>query len=60
MYEFKKATDSYRVGLTDDEVKLAFGHFDKRGDGTIDYEEFLREVRVSIRNKIFIASPQQL
>jgi Ca2+-binding EF-hand superfamily protein len=46
MYEFKKAAESYRMGLTEEEVKLAFKNFDKRGDGTIDYEEFLREVRV--------------
>lgn len=52
MYEFKKAMDSYRVGLSEDEIKLAFNNFDKRGDGTINYEEFLREIRVRITLKI--------
>jgi Ca2+-binding EF-hand superfamily protein len=46
MEEFKKACRDYRIGLTDEEVKVAFNNFDKRGDGNIDYEEFLREVRV--------------
>ncbi len=46
MYEFRKAAKDYRMGLTDEEIKVAFNNFDKRGDGLIDYEEFLREVRV--------------
>ena len=48
MYEFKKACDSYRIGLTDEDIKIAFDTFDKQGDGQINYEEFLREIRVSI------------
>lgn len=52
MYEFKKAADSYRVGLSEDDVKIAFNTFDSRGDGQIDYEEFLREVRVNYFFKI--------
>jgi Ca2+-binding EF-hand superfamily protein len=46
MSEFRKAMNDYRVGLTDEEVKIAFNTFDKRGDGNIEYEEFLREARV--------------
>jgi Ca2+-binding EF-hand superfamily protein len=47
MSEFKKAMIDYRVGLNDEELKIAFNTFDKRGDGQIDYEEFLREARVN-------------
>ncbi len=46
MYEFKKAMNDYRVGFSEEDTKIAFNTFDKRGDGKIDYEEFLREVRV--------------
>ena len=46
MSEFRKAMNDYRVGLNDEEIKIAFNTFDKRGDGKIEYEEFLREARV--------------
>ena len=54
MGEFKKACKDYRIGLSEEEIKAVFNHFDKRGDGTIDYEEFLREIRVIIYIQIFI------
>jgi len=46
MEEFKKGNNDYRLGLSADDIKLVFSYFDKTGDGCIDYDEFLREVRV--------------
>jgi len=45
--EFKKAVRDYRLGFNDEEVKLVFNCFDKTKNGQIDYEEFLREIRVN-------------
>lgn len=54
MEEFKKACKDYRIGLSEEEVKVVFNNFDKRGDGTINYEEFLREIRVNITLRLII------
>ncbi len=45
--EFTKACKDYRMGLNDEEIKVAFNAFDTTHNGQIDYEEFLREIRVS-------------
>lgn len=48
--EFKKAIDSYRVGLNDEETKVIFKFVDRQGNGAIDYDEFLRSIRVLFKN----------
>ena len=44
---FKKAMADYRLGLPDDEAKSLFVAFDINKSGTVDYEEFMRIVRVT-------------
>jgi Ca2+-binding EF-hand superfamily protein len=39
--------------MTDAELKEVFSRFDKDGGGTIDFEEFLRAIRVRTRNTSF-------
>lgn len=46
--EAKKAADELRIGLNDEECLRAFHIFDRDGNGTIDYEEFLRTIRGSM------------
>jgi|DEB0MinimDraft_12_1074336.scaffolds.fasta_scaffold11532_2 calcyphosin len=43
--EFFKACKDFKVGISEENVPTLFSSFDKNGDGTIDYEEFLIEVR---------------
>lgn len=43
--EAKKAFTEMRLGLTDRDMQKAFFLFDRDHNGTINYEEFLREVR---------------
>lgn len=43
--EFKKACKDFKLGLTDQEVQQVFSAFDRDGNGTIDYDEFVRGVR---------------
>src|SRR5690348_5307732 len=43
--EFKKASHDYQFGLSEEEIQKVFLAFDNTGNGQIDYEEFLREVR---------------
>lgn len=56
--EFAKALREYGFSISDEvlsiliilqDVSLAMKLFDKNGDGKIDYEEFLRAVRVRDR-----------
>lgn len=39
--EFKKALDDYKVGSSDEETSTVFSIFDRNGDGTINFEEFM-------------------
>jgi len=43
--EFKKAMHDFRIGLSDKQVVVAFGAFDRDGSGEISYDEFLRTIR---------------
>jgi len=43
--EFKKAMHDFRIGLHPKQVDQAFGIFDRDGNGTISYDEFLRSIR---------------
>lgn len=47
--EFKKGIeDSGLENLTGAQIKDLFARFDKDGSGSVDYEEFLRAVRVNV------------
>ena len=43
--EFRKAVVDYRVGLTEKEIDELFKAFDRSGDGVVDYDELLRNIR---------------
>eukprot|EP00330_Aristerostoma_sp_ATCC50986_P011951 CAMPEP_0114576602 /NCGR_PEP_ID=MMETSP0125-20121206/1338_1 /TAXON_ID=485358 ORGANISM="Aristerostoma sp., Strain ATCC 50986" /NCGR_SAMPLE_ID=MMETSP0125 /ASSEMBLY_ACC=CAM_ASM_000245 /LENGTH=121 /DNA_ID=CAMNT_0001765229 /DNA_START=47 /DNA_END=413 /DNA_ORIENTATION=+ len=45
--EFYNGLKDYGVDITKQEANALFGLFDKDGDGTINYDEFLIGVRVS-------------
>jgi len=58
--EFKKAMHDFRIGLNDQQVGVAFGIFDRDGQGEISYDEFLRTIvgemnqrRVAVCKKAF-------
>ncbi len=44
--EFRKVLVDYKFGLGDDNIRVLFTAFDVDKNGTIDYEEFLRILRV--------------
>ena len=44
--DFRKVLNDYKLGLTEGEIKAVFDGFDVSRMGTIDYEEFLKIVRV--------------
>ncbi len=45
--EFKKAMNDYRLGFNEDEIVEMFNVFDINKDKKIQYDEFLRTVRVT-------------
>jgi len=45
MREFNKACKDFKCGISEENVPALFKHFDQNGDGTIDWDEFLKEVR---------------
>jgi len=47
--EFKKGCRDYGLELESDVVQQMFKEFDKDGSGSIDFDEFLRALRVCIR-----------
>ena len=52
MEEFEKGVHEYGLGFTKAEIEQIFRQIDKDQSGTIDFEEFLRRLRVSIvRNR---------
>ena len=44
-YEFSQALRDYQLNCSTEEYQLLFGAFDRNHDGTIVYDEFLREIR---------------
>lgn len=47
--EFAKGVTETGLEVTDEETKELFKAFDADGTGTIDFNEFLKAIRVSIR-----------
>ena len=43
--EFAKACKDFKIGISDENVPVLFTLFDKNGDGTMSYQEFLEQVR---------------
>ena len=46
MDEFKKGINEYGLGLNKEEISALFRKFDADGTGSIDFDEFLEELRV--------------
>jgi len=46
--EFKKGCRDYGLDLENDVIQQMFKHFDADRSGSIDFDEFLRALRVSI------------
>jgi Ca2+-binding EF-hand superfamily protein len=46
LYEFKKCCKDFRTGITEMDQERLFNIFDRDRSGKIDYDEFLRGVRV--------------
>lgn len=49
--EFKKGLRDYGVDIEPDEVQEMYNAFDRDHSGTIDFDEFLLNLRVSILNE---------
>lgn len=45
--EFQKAMRDYRLGFSEEEIVNIFKAFDINHDGSVDYNEFLRIIRVN-------------
>ena len=46
--EFKKGIHDYGCDMTKEEVQEMFTSIDRDGSGTLDFEEFLQALRVSV------------
>lgn len=44
--EFHKGVNEYNLNFTKEEIRQIFNEFDVNHDGSVDYEEFLRKLRV--------------
>lgn len=44
--EFKKAVSDYGVIMEDDDMQELFNRLDKDGSGSVDFDEFLKALRV--------------
>jgi Ca2+-binding EF-hand superfamily protein len=45
MPEFGKACKDFKIGISEENVPILFNLFDKNGDGTLQYDEFINTVR---------------
>jgi Ca2+-binding EF-hand superfamily protein len=45
MPEFGKACKDFKIGVSEENVPILFSAFDKNGDGTLQYDEFINAVR---------------
>lgn len=45
--EFKKAIKDFRLRFDNEDIPLLFKEFDRDRSGSIDYDEFLRTIRVN-------------
>lgn len=53
MEEFQKGVNEYGLNFTKAEIEQLFRQMDTNQSGTVDFEEFLRRLRVcAIRNSI--------
>lgn len=51
--EFQKGLDTYGVTMAKERVLEVFRIFDKDGSGTVDFNEFLEELRVSVFSSMY-------
>jgi len=54
LQEFKKGCRDYGLDLEADAVQEMFRQFDRDGSGSIDFDEFLRALRVCINLQILL------
>lgn len=45
MPEFGKACKDFKIGISDENAPILFKLFDRNGDGTLQYDEFIGAVR---------------
>ena len=56
MYEFTKAMRECELNLADHEIQMLFRHFDRDGDGGIDFDEFMALLQFSPQVKGSLAA----
>ena len=52
--EFKKVCKDFRLKFNDEEVQILFNEFDRDKNGSLEYDEFLRTIRVKIHFLSFL------
>jgi len=50
--EFKKGLHDYGVLMELDQIQTLFNELDKDGSGTVDFDEFLKALRVSTKLRL--------